>query len=144
LYFFDEKLQFSCSLASIKDAQATGEAFSPKKRTSSTSKHKKSLLFKDFFLYLWVISALLDPDQDSATQNNADPCGSGSTTLHVYSWMRANRIHACPSSLIDFDEEAIPYTIRIHCISAYRLPVRQQDGPDRVCLVVSFSHASFR
>jgi hypothetical protein len=43
-----------------------------------------------FFLYLWVIFALLDPDPDSnadpdsATQINVDPCdgsGSGSTTL---------------------------------------------------------------
>ena len=27
----------------------------------------------DFFLYLWVIFALLDPDPDPATQINADP-----------------------------------------------------------------------
>jgi hypothetical protein len=32
-----------------------------------------------FFLFLWVIFALLDPDP--ATQINADPCGSGSETL---------------------------------------------------------------
>ncbi len=32
----------------------------------------------DFFLFLWVIFALLDPDPDLATQINADPCGSGS------------------------------------------------------------------
>jgi hypothetical protein len=31
-------------LASTKDALATGEAFSPQKRTSSTSKHEISLL----------------------------------------------------------------------------------------------------
>jgi hypothetical protein len=31
-----------------------------------------------FFLFLWVIFALLDPDPDPATQINADPCGSGS------------------------------------------------------------------
>ena len=31
-----------------------------------------------FFLYLWVIFALLDPDPDPRTQINADPCGSGS------------------------------------------------------------------
>jgi hypothetical protein len=30
-----------------------------------------------FFLFLWVIFALLDPDPDPATQINADPCGSG-------------------------------------------------------------------
>jgi hypothetical protein len=35
LPFLDQKLQFT--LASIKDVQATGEAFSPQKRTSSTS-----------------------------------------------------------------------------------------------------------
>jgi hypothetical protein len=34
-----------------------------------------------FFLYLWVILALLDPDPDLATQINADQCGSGATTL---------------------------------------------------------------
>ncbi len=33
----------------------------------------------DFFLFLWIIFALLDPDP--ATQINADPCGSGSETL---------------------------------------------------------------
>jgi hypothetical protein len=32
-----------------------------------------------FFRFLGVIFALLDPDL--ATQINADPCGSGSTTL---------------------------------------------------------------
>ncbi len=33
------------------------------------------------FLSLWVIFALLGPDPDPRTQINADPCGSGSTTL---------------------------------------------------------------
>jgi hypothetical protein len=47
--------------------QATGEAFSAKKKTSSTSKHENSLLF----LYLWLIFALLD--LDPGTQMNADP-----------------------------------------------------------------------
>jgi hypothetical protein len=60
-------LQFTYPHASIKDAQATGEAFSPQKRISSTSKHENSLLF----LYLWVIFVLLDPDP--ATQIDADP-----------------------------------------------------------------------
>ncbi len=31
-----------------------------------------------FFLFLWAIFALLDPDPDPATQINADPRGSGS------------------------------------------------------------------
>ncbi len=43
--FFDQKLQFTNPYASIKDVQATGEAFSPQKRTSSTSKHEISKLF---------------------------------------------------------------------------------------------------
>jgi hypothetical protein len=40
-----------------------GEAFSPQKRTSST----KNMKILYFFLYLWVIFALLDPDTDPAT-----------------------------------------------------------------------------
>jgi hypothetical protein len=40
-----------------------------------------------FFLFLWVIFALLDPDPDPATQIYADPCESGSETL-VYSLCR--------------------------------------------------------
>jgi hypothetical protein len=36
-------------LASIKDSQATGEAFSPQKRTSSTSKDENSVLFLIFW-----------------------------------------------------------------------------------------------
>jgi hypothetical protein len=34
--FFYQKLQFAFPQASIKDVQATGEAFSPHKRTPST------------------------------------------------------------------------------------------------------------
>ena len=37
----------------------------------------KNMKILDFFLFLWVIFALLDPDPDPATQINADPCGSG-------------------------------------------------------------------
>jgi hypothetical protein len=36
VYFLDQKIAIYLFLASIKDAQATGEAFSPQKRTSST------------------------------------------------------------------------------------------------------------
>jgi hypothetical protein len=46
-----------------------------------------------FFLFLWVIFALLDPDlvrnlyadpdPDPTAQINADPCGSGSETLLI-------------------------------------------------------------
>ncbi len=38
----------------------------------------KNMIILDFFLFLWVIFALLDPDPDPETQINADPCGSGS------------------------------------------------------------------
>jgi hypothetical protein len=34
------------------DAQATGEAFNPQKRTSSTLKHENALLFS---IFVWVI-----------------------------------------------------------------------------------------
>jgi hypothetical protein len=47
--------------ASIKNVQAPDEAFSPQKRTSSTAIHENS----NFFLFLWAILALLDPNPDS-------------------------------------------------------------------------------
>jgi hypothetical protein len=53
-----------------------GEANSPQKRTSSTS----SMKFLHFYLFSWVIFALLDLDPDPADQNQ---CGSGSTTLGI-------------------------------------------------------------
>jgi hypothetical protein len=65
----DRKLQFTYSEASIKDAEATGEAVSPPKRTSINSKHENSLLFSLFV----GLFALRDPDPDPATQINADP-----------------------------------------------------------------------
>jgi hypothetical protein len=39
IYFCDQKLQLTDPQAS-QDAQATGKAFSPQKRTSSTSKNE--------------------------------------------------------------------------------------------------------
>jgi hypothetical protein len=59
-----------------------GEAFSPQKRTSSTSKHENSVLF----LFLWVLFALLDPDPkfecgSGSGSSNSNPYGSGSATL---------------------------------------------------------------
>jgi hypothetical protein len=45
----------------------------------------KNMKILDFFLFLWVIFAFLDPDPDPATQINADPCGSGSETLAMFS-----------------------------------------------------------
>jgi hypothetical protein len=57
----------------MKDAQATGETFSPQKKTSSTSKDENSVLF----LFFGVIFALLDPDPDPQFV-----CGSGSGSLN--------------------------------------------------------------
>jgi hypothetical protein len=49
-FFFRSKIAIYFPEAFIKDVQATGEAFSPQKRTPST--------------FLWVIFALLYPDPD--------------------------------------------------------------------------------
>jgi hypothetical protein len=60
-------------------SQATGEAFSPQKRTSSTVKHENSGLFYfcGSFLPSWIRIRIrnlnADPDPDPATQINADP-----------------------------------------------------------------------
>jgi hypothetical protein len=40
----------------------------------------------DFFLFLWVIFALLDPDPDPAIQINEDPCGSGYGSVYPGKW----------------------------------------------------------
>ncbi len=60
LYFFDQ------NEASLHDVQVTGEAFNPQKRTSGTSENEIN-----FFRFLWVIFALLDPDP--GTPMNPDP-----------------------------------------------------------------------
>ncbi len=65
----DQKLQFIYPKASLKDAQATGEAFNPQKRTSSASKHENSYPL----LFLGVIFAFLDLDPYPATQIKTDP-----------------------------------------------------------------------
>ena len=75
-YFLDQKLPFTYPQASTKDAQSTGEAFSPQKRTSITSKHENSVLFFYFcgsFLPSWIRIRNLNADPDPATQINADP-----------------------------------------------------------------------
>jgi hypothetical protein len=38
IIFFDKKIAIYLSLASIKDAQATGEVFIPQKKTTSNTK----------------------------------------------------------------------------------------------------------
>jgi hypothetical protein len=62
------------------DAQATGEDFSPQKRTSNTSKHENSVLFSIFVVFFALLDSdpdpqfeLLDPDPNPATHINADP-----------------------------------------------------------------------
>jgi hypothetical protein len=72
-------LLFTYPKVSIKDPQ--GEAFSPQKRTFSTSKDENSVLFSIFLGHF----ALLDPDPDPnpTAQINADLCGSGSETLFL-------------------------------------------------------------
>ncbi len=75
LYFFIK----NCNHLSVglpKNVQATVKAFSPRKRTSSTSKHTGNMKLLYFLLFLWVIFALLDPDPADKNQ-----CRSWSTTL---------------------------------------------------------------
>jgi hypothetical protein len=74
-FLFDQKLQFTYSLASIKNVQVTEEAFSSQKRPSNTLKHE----LLNFFLLLWFIFGLLDPDPDSESgSGSTDPIESGS------------------------------------------------------------------
>jgi hypothetical protein len=58
--FFWSKIAIYLFLGLYKGrAQATGEAFSSQKRTSSTLK----MTFVNFFIFLWLLFALLDTDQ---------------------------------------------------------------------------------
>jgi hypothetical protein len=75
LIFIYQKLQFTYRKASIKNVQVTEEAFHSQMRTSINTKHEISL----YFLLLWVIFALLDPDPDSESRSN-DPIESGSNS----------------------------------------------------------------
>jgi hypothetical protein len=64
IYFFDQKLEFqilqsTCPYASIKDVQATGEAFSQQKRISSTSTHEIFSLFSIFVGLVWEFGKTL-------------------------------------------------------------------------------------
>ncbi len=56
----DRKLQFTFPQASIKDAQATVKPSAPKEKNSTLQ--NMTILY--FFLYLWAIFALSDPDPD--------------------------------------------------------------------------------
>jgi hypothetical protein len=61
--FFNQKLQFTY-------VQATGEAFSPQKRTLSSSINAK---FVGNFLPSWIRIRIPDPDTDPGTPFNPDP-----------------------------------------------------------------------
>ncbi len=52
--FFDQKLRFPYPLASLKNVQATEEAFSPQKRTSSTLKNEIYWLSNIFVGHFWL------------------------------------------------------------------------------------------
>jgi hypothetical protein len=67
------KIAIYLSLGPLERTPKLQEKPSALKREHPVLKNMKIL---DFFLFLWVIFALLDPDP--ATQINADPCGSGS------------------------------------------------------------------
>jgi hypothetical protein len=47
-----------------------------------------------FFLFLWVTFDPLDPDPDLSAQINADPIGSGSTTLVLSLSISSSLIHS--------------------------------------------------
>jgi hypothetical protein len=57
-FFWDEKVQYTYSYASIKNVQVTEEAFISQKRTSTTSKHVEMFSFFSTF----CIFARLNPD----------------------------------------------------------------------------------
>ncbi len=84
-FFYVTKIAIWLSLSLFKpDVQAAGEAFSPQKRTSSPPKMK----FIHFFLFMWVIFVLLDPDLDCESR-------SGSTTLAIAGIRYSNEALDC-------------------------------------------------
>jgi hypothetical protein len=69
----------------MNDVQATGEAFSPQKRTSNTIKHEISKIFA----ILRVFLALLDPEPDSESgSTDLIESGSGSETLLFFFYLK--------------------------------------------------------
>jgi hypothetical protein len=71
--FLYQKIAIHLSQVFMKDILATGEASSPQKTTSSTSKHEISFIFLFYPPGSGSVSAFLD--MDSVDQNH---CGSGS------------------------------------------------------------------
>jgi hypothetical protein len=77
LIFFGSKTTIYLSLGLHKGCPSYRRSLQPSKKHPALQNMK--ILY--FFLFLWVIFSLLDPDLDPATQINADPSGSGSRTL---------------------------------------------------------------
>jgi hypothetical protein len=72
--FLKSKIAIFYPLASMKDVQAEGKAFNPKKKTSSNSKHD---------IFFWVMFGFLDTDPDQADQNQ---CGSMRIWINIKLW----------------------------------------------------------
>jgi len=70
------KIAMCLSLGLHKEHPAYRRSLQPQKRTYSTSK----LYFLQLFLFLWVISAHLDPDPDPVDQNQCRSMRIRSTT----------------------------------------------------------------
>jgi hypothetical protein len=86
--FFWKKLQFNGPKASIKDAQATGEVL--KKPSALKKEHPALQNIYFFYICRSFLPSLIririqHADPDPATQTNAVPCGTGSTTL--WQWL---------------------------------------------------------
>jgi hypothetical protein len=88
--FFDTNLQFTYPWASVKDVQATREAFSPHREYPAVLKIK----FINFLLFLGVIFALLDPDLDYES-GSRDPFESGSNPDPQH----CNNLKSCPRNM---------------------------------------------
>ncbi len=102
--FFDKKMQFTYPQAFINDVQATGEAFSPPKRPSSTSKDEFHKLFY-IFLGHFCPPGSGDPNQDSDPdpqhwkkvnfkgtykQHGLGPSFFIHVTLGIHQWLKKN------------------------------------------------------
>ncbi len=80
-----QKLQlFKPKLHKFKDVKATGEAFSPQKRTSSTLKNEIYYLFSIFLGHFFILGS--DSGSAYGSRDSIESgygYGSGSTTLNL-------------------------------------------------------------
>ncbi len=77
--FFDQKMHYMYPLGSGYDVQATGEAFSPQKRTSSTSKHSSLFLFCGSFFHSGIRIQPTKIDADPDPPQYCPLMGAGTT-----------------------------------------------------------------